>query len=320
MFLDERLSPFESLPSLKHYNSEIKTPANVDIYANSTPFIFSQEVLKASPGDKNVMVELESLESEYIPMRHGPMTFEEIDDQTDTIVPSLAESSSEASPRPTRIASKDDLDTQNSSEENARSHPPTQNPQREHTDSHDDFKTSQNNASIPQPEVQDLQEEQACSPPDYSESSQSVTSSPRLEVEFHRLHDHQKPQDSIEVNQNHLHNSTELKEDKDPQACNKDPPTRDSPDCHVESNSMQPLEPGKVHTTDADLDHRADEEKDKGNAFFKKGQYTLAIECYSRSLEISPMRATILANRALCYIHVSCGSSIQGGNSYANFP
>lgn len=307
---NERLSLFISLSRLIHNNPEIKTLANVDIYPNFAPFIFSQEVLKASPGSKNVMVELESLESEYIPMRNGPMTFEEIDDQIDTIVPSLAESSNEASPRPPRIASKD-LDTQNSSKENARSHPPIQNPQREHTDSHDNFKSSQNNASNPQPNVQDLQEEQPCFP-EYSESSQSITSTPRLEVESHHLdvqhplHDCKKPQDSIEVIQNHLQNSTQLKEDH-LQVCSKDPPTKGSACCHVESNCMQPLEPGKVHMTNVDLDYRADEEKEKGNIFFKKGQYTLAIECYSRSLEISPMRATILANRALCYIHVSCG-------------
>ena len=305
---NERLSPLISLPSLIHYNPEIKTPANVDMQ-NFAPFISSQEVLKASPGDKNVMIELESLESEYIPMRNGPMTFEEIDDQLDTTVLDLAESSNEASPRPSRTASKD-LDTQNSNKENARSHPPTQNPQRKDMDSHDNFKSSQNNASNSHPKVQDHQEEQPCFP-EYSKSTQSTTSTPRLEVKSHHLdvqhplHDYKKPQDSIGVTQNHLQNSTQLKEDH-PQVCSKDPPTKGSPYCHVESNCMQPLESGKVHTTNVDLDYRADEEKEKGNIFFKKGQYTLAIECYSRSLEISPMRATILANRALCYIHVSC--------------
>jgi hypothetical protein len=302
--------PFKSLSSWIHNNLEIKTLANVDIYPNFAPFIFSQEVLKASPDDKNVMIELKSLESQYIPMRNGPMTFEEIDDQIDTIVPSLVESSRETSPGPTRIASKD-LETQNAGKENARSHPPTQNPKGEPMDSPDNCKSSQNNASNPQPNVQNLQEEQPCSP-EYSESSQSITPTLQLEVESHHmdekhpLHDYKKPRDSMEVTQNHLQNSTQLKEDN-PQACSKDPPTKGSPYCRVESNCMQPLEPGEVHTTDVDLDHRADEEKEKGNIFFKKGQYTLAIECYSRSLEISPTRASILANRALCYIHVSCG-------------
>lgn len=298
------------MSSWLHNNPEIKTLANVDIHPNFATFIFSQEVLKASPGDKNVMVELKSLDSEYIPMRNGPMTFEEIDDQIDTIVPSLVELSSETSPDPTRIASKD-LETKNVGKENARSHPPTQSPKREPTDSRDNFKSFQINASNPQPNVPNLQEEQPCFP-EYSESSQSITPTPQLEVESHHLdeqhalHDYKKPQDSVEVTQNHSQNSTQLKEDN-LQACSKDPPTKDSPYCHVESNCKQPLELEKVHTTDVDLDYRADEEKEKGNIFFKKGQYTLAIECYSRSLEISPTRATILANRALCYIHVSCG-------------
>ncbi|XP_073391108.1 uncharacterized protein [Physcomitrium patens] len=53
-----------------------------------------------------------------------------------------------------------------------------------------------------------------------------------------------------------------------------------------------------------ELEKRAQIEKDKGNVCFSKGQYTLAIECYTQSLEYVPPSAIVLANRALCYINL----------------
>lgn len=60
-----------------------------------------------------------------------------------------------------------------------------------------------------------------------------------------------------------------------------------------------------------DSEQRAEEEKGKGNACFKKGQYTLAVECYTQSLELVPISAAVLSNRALSYIHVSDAPSLK---------
>lgn len=53
------------------------------------------------------------------------------------------------------------------------------------------------------------------------------------------------------------------------------------------------------------LEHQAKGEQEKGNKCFKRKQYTLAIDCYTRSLEYCPINAAVLANRALCFINVS---------------
>jgi len=44
-----------------------------------------------------------------------------------------------------------------------------------------------------------------------------------------------------------------------------------------------------------------DELKSKGNEFFKQGQFELALEFYSKALEISPSNHIALSNRSLTF-------------------
>ncbi|TRY74699.1 hypothetical protein TCAL_06407 [Tigriopus californicus] len=45
-------------------------------------------------------------------------------------------------------------------------------------------------------------------------------------------------------------------------------------------------------------------EKEKGNEYFKKGQFDLAIECYSRGIQAHPTNPMIIANRAMAYLKI----------------
>lgn len=72
-------------------------------------------MLALTPGDISVITELESLEVEireaqYIPMRVGPMTFEEVEDDLDVIVPCTPRpgsglASGMSTPRPAEFSS-----------------------------------------------------------------------------------------------------------------------------------------------------------------------------------------------------------------------
>ena len=49
------------------------------------------------------------------------------------------------------------------------------------------------------------------------------------------------------------------------------------------------------------VDHKllqALEEKEKGNAAYKKKDFTTALECYDRAIEIDPTNITFLTNKA----------------------
>lgn len=46
-------------------------------------------------------------------------------------------------------------------------------------------------------------------------------------------------------------------------------------------------------------EHKAKEEKDRGNEQFKLGKYAAAIECYSRGIDIDPASSVLFANRAM---------------------
>ncbi|KAJ3325512.1 hypothetical protein HDU76_013159 [Blyttiomyces sp. JEL0837] len=43
-------------------------------------------------------------------------------------------------------------------------------------------------------------------------------------------------------------------------------------------------------------------EKEKGNAYFKKGEYAKAVACYSKSMKLDPTSATVPINRAMAYL------------------
>ncbi|KAJ3291578.1 RNA polymerase II-associated protein 3 [Rhizoclosmatium sp. JEL0117] len=46
-------------------------------------------------------------------------------------------------------------------------------------------------------------------------------------------------------------------------------------------------------------------EKEKGNAYFKKGDYTKAIKAYSKSLKLNPENILVLGNRAMTYLKLN---------------
>ena len=58
-----------------------------------------------------------------------------------------------------------------------------------------------------------------------------------------------------------------------------------------------PLYASNQHLTMANFD----ELKIKGNEFFKQGQFELALEFYSKALEISPSNHIALSNRSLTF-------------------
>ncbi|KNC95962.1 uncharacterized protein SPPG_08567 [Spizellomyces punctatus DAOM BR117] len=58
----------------------------------------------------------------------------------------------------------------------------------------------------------------------------------------------------------------------------------------------------KVSADQKDFGERAILEKEKGNAWFKKGDYKRAILCYSKSMQLDPTSAVLPVNRALAYL------------------
>jgi tetratricopeptide (TPR) repeat protein len=63
------------------------------------------------------------------------------------------------------------------------------------------------------------------------------------------------------------------------------------------------------------VEQRAEEAKNKGNAFFKEKHYQEAVDMYTASLEIKES-APVFCNRALCHIHLeNYGSALQDSES-----
>ncbi len=68
-------------------------------------------------------------------------------------------------------------------------------------------------------------------------------------------------------------------------------------------------------TEDQTIDQRAEEAKNKGNAFFKEKHYQDAVDMYTVSLEIKES-AAVYCNRALCNVHLeNYGSALQDSES-----
>jgi tetratricopeptide (TPR) repeat protein len=49
---------------------------------------------------------------------------------------------------------------------------------------------------------------------------------------------------------------------------------------------------------------RAQEEKERGNEFFRKKKYKESIICYTRAAEFNPDDATLFSNRSAAYLHL----------------
>lgn len=48
--------------------------------------------------------------------------------------------------------------------------------------------------------------------------------------------------------------------------------------------------------------NRAEEFKSKGNDYFKKNEFTQAIEYYTKAISANPKDASYYSNRAACYL------------------
>uniref|UniRef100_A0A673G520 RNA polymerase II associated protein 3 n=1 Tax=Sinocyclocheilus rhinocerous TaxID=307959 RepID=A0A673G520_9TELE len=66
-------------------------------------------------------------------------------------------------------------------------------------------------------------------------------------------------------------------------------------------------------------------EKEKGNAYFKEGEYEAAVECYSRGMQADGTNALLPANRAMAYLRLhrfseaeqDCSTALALDASYA---
>lgn len=66
-------------------------------------------------------------------------------------------------------------------------------------------------------------------------------------------------------------------------------------------NSSKPASPGSTQNSQI-LSQDAEHHKQNGNKYFKAGDYTKAIEEYTRAIELEPRNPTFLSNRAAAYM------------------
>lgn len=79
---------------------------------------------------------------------------------------------------------------------------------------------------------------------------------------------------------------------------------RGNPGGIAEIGEKKKLGENESQLTIEQMHQKAIMEKEKGNEYFKKGQYDLAIECYSRGIQAHSTNPMIIANRAMAYLKI----------------
>ncbi|KAJ3076264.1 RNA polymerase II-associated protein 3, partial [Quaeritorhiza haematococci] len=100
---------------------------------------------------------------------------------------------------------------------------------------------------------------------------------------------------------------------KKPIRAQKLPPVRNA-DAEIPlTGGAAPVSAQKEASTEDDiaLIERALIEKEKGNTFFKKGDYTRAIACYTKSFDLDPSNAVVPINSALCFLKLKKWSDAE---------